>query len=444
MIYNMDNHFLKERETSMKVKSKLTKLEKSWILYDVGNSAFTLLVSTLLPIYFNALATAGGLNEDLYLSYWGYAGSIATIIVAFVGPICGTLSDRKGYKKPIFILCVLLGVLGCAALGLAKGWLAFLAIFLIGKVGFHSSLVFYDSMLPEVTTEDRIDNVSTQGYAWGYIGSVIPFVICLVLVLAGSSFGLDQTTAMIIAFLITAAWWALFTLPLMRQYKQTSYVERGEHPIADTFRQIGNTFRKAKSQKHIFVYLIAFFFFINGVYTIIDMATAYGTALGLNTTMLLALLLTQIVAFPCAILFGKLSANHDSAKLMKICIICYTCITLFAVFLVAQWQFWLLATLVGMFQGAIQALSRSYLGKIVPAEQSGEFYGLMDICGKGASFIGMALVGFINQITAGMTFTVFGLELQNSNLAVGTLVILFIIGYALFCKADQLNKARNA
>ena len=429
----------------MKVKSKLTKLEKSWILYDVGNSAFTLLVSTLLPIYFNALATAGGLNEDLYLSYWGYAGSIATIIVAFVGPICGTLSDRKGYKKPIFILCVLLGVLGCAALGLAKGWLAFLAIFLIGKVGFHSSLVFYDSMLPEVTTEDRIDNVSTQGYAWGYIGSVIPFVICLVLVLAGGSFGLDQTTAMIIAFLITAAWWALFTLPLMRQYKQTSYVERGEHPIADTFRQIGNTFRKAKSQKHIFVYLIAFFFFINGVYTIIDMATAYGTALGLNTTMLLlALLLTQIVAFPCAILFGKLSANHDSAKLMKICIICYTCITLFAVFLVAQWQFWLLATLVGMFQGSIQALSRSYLGKIVPAEQSGEFYGLMDICGKGASFIGMALVGFINQITAGMTFKVFGLELQNSNLAVGTLVILFIIGYALFCKADQLNKARNA
>ena len=444
MIYNMDNHFLKEREISKKVKSKLTKLEKSWILYDVGNSAFTLLVSTLLPIYFNALATAGGLDEDLYLSYWGYAGSIATIIVAFVGPICGTLSDRKGYKKPIFFLCVLLGVLGCAALGLAKGWLAFLAIFLIGKVGFHSSLVFYDSMLPEVTTEDRIDNVSTQGYAWGYIGSVIPFVICLVLVLAGSSFGLDQTTAMIIAFLITAAWWALFTLPLMRQYKQTSYVERGEHPIADTFRQIGNTFRKAKSQKHIFVYLIAFFFFINGVYTIIDMATAYGTALGLNTTMLLALLLTQIVAFPCAILFGKLSANHDSAKLMKICIICYTCITLFAVFLVAQWQFWLLATLVGMFQGAIQALSRSYLGKIVPAEQSGEFYGLMDICGKGASFIGMALVGFINQITAGMTFKVFGLELQNSNLAVGTLVILFIIGYALFCKADQLNKARNA
>ena len=355
------------------------------------------------------------------------------------------MSDRKGFKKPIFLLCVLLGVLGCAALGLAKGWLVFLGIFIIGKVGFHSSLVFYDSMLPEITTEERIDNISTQGYAWGYIGSVIPFVICLVLVLAGGSFGLDQTTAMVIAFIITALWWAVFTLPLARRYKQTAYVEPGKHPIADAFRQIANTFRKAKEQKHVFVYLIAFFFFINGVYTIIDMATAYGTDLGLDTTgLLLALLLTQIVAFPCAILFGKLSANHDSAKLMKICIVCYTCITLFAVFLVAQWQFWLLATLVGMFQGAIQALSRSYLGKIVPTEQSGEFYGLMDICGKGASFIGMALVGFINQITADVSVNIFGLQLQNSNLAVSSLVVLFIIGYILFCKADKLNKARNA
>ena len=428
----------------MKERFKLTTLERSWVLYDVGNSAFTLLVSTLLPIYFNSLATSAGVDENMYLSYWGYAGSIATILVAIMGPICGTLSDRKGYKKPLFLLFVLLGVLGCAALGLAKGWLLFLGIFILGKVGFNGSLVFYDSMLPEITTEDRIDNVSTQGYAWGYIGSVIPFVICLVLVLAGGSFGLSQTTAMVIAFIITAVWWAIFTVPLTRRYKQTAYVERGERPLLDAFRQIWGTFRKAKEQKHVFVYLIAFFFFINGVYTIIDMATAYGTDLGLDTTgLLLALLLTQIVAFPCAILFGRLSAKHDSAKLMKICIICYTCITLFAVFLVSQWQFWLLATLVGMFQGAIQALSRSYLGKIVPGEQSGEFYGLMDICGKGASFFGMALVGFINQITADVEVVIFGLRLQNANLAVSVLVVMFIIGYALFCKADQLNKARK-
>lgn len=422
---------------------KLTKLEKSWILYDVGNSAFTLLVATLLPIYFNALATSAGLDENLYISYWGYAGAIATLIVAMIGPICGALSDRKGYKKPIFVLCVSLGVLGCMALGLATDWLVFLGIFVIAKVGFNSSLVFYDAMLPEVTTPERMDDVSTQGYAWGYIGSVIPFVLCLVLVLAGGSFGLDQGTAMVLAFLLTAVWWAVFTLPLTRQYKQTAYVERGAHPVRDAFRQILSTFRKAKEKKHIFVYLLAFFFFINGVYTIIDMATAYGTDLGLDTTeLLLALLLTQIVAFPCAILFGKLSAKHDSAKLMKICIICYTGITLFAVFLVSQWQFWVLATLVGMFQGAIQALSRSYLGKIVSVEQSGEFYGLMDICGKGASIVGMTLVSFVNQITDGLEVTVFGLRLQNSNIAVGTLVILFVVGYALFCKADKLNKER--
>ncbi len=427
----------------MDKRLKLTKLEKSWILYDVGNSAFTLLVSTLLPIYFNALATSAGIDENMYLSYWGYAGAIATVLVACIGPVCGALSDRRGYKKTIFLLCVVLGVLGCAALGLANNWLVFLAIFILAKVGFNSSLVFYDAMLPEITTQERMDDVSTQGYAWGYIGSVIPFVLCLVLVLAGGSFGLDQSTAMILSFLLTALWWAVFTVPLTRRYKQTAYVERGEHPIADAFRQIAGTFRKAKEQKHIFMYLLAFFFFINGVYTIIDMATAYGTDLGLDTTgLLLALLLTQIVAFPCAILFGKLSAKHDSAKLMKICIICYTCITLFAVFLVSQWQFWLLATLVGMFQGAIQALSRSYLGKIVSAEQSGEFYGLMDICGKGASFFGMTLVGFINQITADVEVVIFGLRLQNSNIAVGTLVILFVIGYILFCKADKLNKER--
>ncbi len=427
----------------MKEKMKLTALERGWILYDVGNSAFTLLVSTLLPIYFNALATAAGVDENLYLSYWGYAGSIATILVAIMGPICGTLSDRKGYKKPLFLLCVGLGVFGCAALGIAQSWLVFLAIFIVGKVGFNASLVFYDSMLPEIAAGRRMDNISTMGYAWGYIGSVVPFVLCLVLVLMGESFGLSQTNAMVISFLITAAWWAIFTVPLTRHYKQTSYVERGAHPMRDTFRQLGRTFRQAKQEKGIFLYLVAFFFFINGVYTIIDMATAYGTSLGLDTTgLLLALLVTQIVAFPFAILFGRLSGKYESGKLMKICILCYTGITLFAVFLVSQWQFWMLAVLVGMFQGAIQALSRSYLGKIIPAEQSGEYYGLMDICGKGASFFGMALVGFINQITAGLEVNIFGLRLQNENIAVSALVLLFLVGYGLFTKAHKINREK--
>ena len=257
------------------------------------------------------------------------------------------------------------------------------------------------------------------------------------------SFGLTQGTAMVLAFLITAAWWAICTGPLAKHYQQTAYVPRREHPVRDTFRQLASTFRSARKEKHIFLYLLAFFFFINGVYTIIDMATAYGTALGLDSTgLLLALLLTQVVAFPFAILFGRLAAKVDSGKLIKICIICYTGITLFAVFLATQWQFWVLAILVGMFQGAIQALSRSYLGKIIPQEQSGEYYGLMDICGKGASFLGMFLVGRISQLTIGMDFSLFGLQLQHENLAVGALVILFVIGFILFCKADKLCREK--
>jgi UMF1 family MFS transporter len=173
------------------------------------------------------------------------------------------------------------------------------------------------------------------------------------------------------------------------------------------------------------------------------MATAYGSALGLDTTgLLLALLLTQVVAFPCAIIFGRLSAKYDTGLLIKICIICYTCITAFGMFLVTLWQFWVLATLVGMFQGGIQALARSYLAKIIPAERSGEFYGLMDICGKGASFLGTTLVAFVSQVTAGIEIHVFGITLQNENLAVGSLIILFAIGFVVFCKADKLNKER--
>ena len=428
----------------MKTKFKLTPLEKHWILYDIGNSAFTLLVSTLIPIYFNSLASSAGVNEDLYLSYWGYAGSISTILVAIIAPICGTLSDRR-FKKPIFLLTVILGCVACACLGVTTHWLAFLGIFILAKIGFHSSIVFYDSMLPEVTTDERMDNISSLGYAYGYIGSVIPFVLCLVLVLAGGSFGLSMGSAMVIAFLITAVWWAVFTVPLTKSYRQTAYMEKKGTALGDTFRQLFVTFKEAKKEKHIFVYLLSFFFFINGVYTIIDMATAYGSALGLDSTgLLLALLLTQIVAFPCAIIFGKLSAKYDTGLLIKISIICYTVITLFGMFLVTLWQFWVLAVLVGMFQGGIQAMSRSYLGKIIPAERSGEFYGLMDICGKGASFVGTTLVAVVSQATAGVKLSILGITLQNENLAVGSLIVLFIIGFFLFCKADKLNRERVA
>ena len=423
---------------------KLTALEKSWILYDVGNSAFILLVATLVPIYFNSLASAAGVHEDLYLSYWGYAGSLATVLVALLGPVCGALADRK-MKKTFFLLTLLLGAAGCAALGLAPGWFSFLGIFILARVGYSASLVFYDSMLPEITEDARMDKVSSLGYAFGYIGSVIPFIVCLILVLMPQVFGLTQGSAMVIAFLITALWWIGCSLPLLRRYHQTAFVTAENSRLLDSFRQLGRTLKDVKREKHIFIYLLSFFFFIDGVYTIIDMATAYGAALGLDTTgLLLALLLTQFVAFPFSILFGRLSAKYDTGLLIKVSIVCYTGIVVFAVFLVSQWQFWLLAVLVGMFQGGIQALSRSYLGKIIPPERSGEFFGLMDVFGKGASFMGLTLVALVSQLTAGTQLHIFGLTLRNENIAVSSLIILFAIGFVLFCKADKLNRERVA
>lgn len=403
------------------MKASLTVKERNWILYDVGNSAFTMLVATIVPIYFNYLAESGGLSSTEYLAYWGYAASVATLIVALLGPICGTLTDTKGYKKPIFIAAIVIGASACMLLGFVREWLVFLVVFVVAKVGYSSSLIFYDSMLADVTTEERMDRISSQGYAWGYIGSCIPFVLCLVVVLGADSLGISMTTAMALAFAITTVWWIVMTLPLLRVYQQTHYVERQEHAIVESFRRIGRTFGNMREQKHIFLFLLAFFFYIDGVYTIIDMATAYGTALGLDTTgLLLALLVTQIVAFPCAILFGQLAHRYATQHLITLCIFAYLCIAVYAMFLTTQAQFWVLAVLVGMFQGGVQALSRSYFAKIIPSEQSGEYFGLLDICGKGASFIGTAVVGVISQMSG------------NASLGVGALAIMFLIGIILF------------
>ena len=408
---------------------KLTKLEKYWILYDVGNSAFIMLVSTIIPIYFNYLAGNAGISEVDYLAYWGYAASVATVIVALIGPILGSVADTKNYRKPLFVISVMVGVIGCAALSVPTSWIVFLAVFVIAKVGYNASLIFYDSMLVDVTTGERMDMVSSHGYAWGYIGSCIPFVISLVFVLMYEKIGITMKMAMAIAFFINAAWWLLVTIPLLRKYEQNYYVEMPKHPVRDSFKRLGHTLSSIKKEKNIFLYLLSFFFFIDGVYTIIEMATAYGSALGLDSTgLLLALLVTQIVAFPCALIFSKLSKKYATDFLIKICILAYFGIAVFAILLDKQWEFWLLAVLVGMFQGAIQALSRSYFAKIIPAEKSGEYFGIYDICGKGASFMGTTLVGIVAQVT------------NVANAGVGIIAVLFMVGFVLFHKAAKLNR----
>ena len=342
------------------------------------------------PDSFNALAEEGGLSSVEYLAYWGYATSVVTLVTALLSPVLGALADTKGFKKPIFMLCLGVGVVGCCVMGFARQWLPFLMIFVLAKIGYSGSLVYYDSMLSDVTTPERMDDLSSRGYAWGYIGSCIPFVVCLALVLGAGAIGLSQLTALSLALLITAVWWLAVTLPLLRRYRQLHYAaESREHAVRQSFARIGHTLRHLHEDKQVFWFLLAFFCYIDGVYTIIDMATAYGTALGLDTTgLLLALLLTQVVAFPSALVFGRLSARYPSTTLIPICVAAYAGIAVFAFFLATQWQFWVLAVIVGMFQGGVQALSRSHFAKIVPPEKSGEYFGLFDICGKGASFLG--------------------------------------------------------
>lgn len=407
--------------------NKLTKLEKYWILYDVGNSAFILLVSTIIPIYFNYLASLAKISEVNYLAYWGYASSFTTLIVAIIGPVLGSIVDTKGYKKPIFTISMIIGVMGLACFSVPKSWIIFLSVFVIAKIGYNASLIFYDSMLLDITDDKRMDYVSSQGYAWGYIGSCIPFVVSLVFVLFYEKMGIPFNGAMTIAFLINALWWLGMTLPLLKNYKQVHFIEKQEHPIRDSFKRLGHTLSTLNEDKKVFFYLISFFFYIDGVYTIIEMATAYGSALGLNTNgLLIALLVTQIVAFPFALIFGRLSKKYSTDKLIKVCIIAYTGIALFAIQLDKQWEFWILAIFVGMFQGAIQALSRSYFAKIIPPNKSGEYFGLFDICGKGASFMGTTLVGLISQLTG------------HINYGVAMISVMFVIGFYFFQKAAKL------
>lgn len=409
--------------------SKTTSLEKKWIMYDIGNSAFTLLVSTIMPIYFNFLADSAHISETNYLAFWGYATSIATIITAILGPILGTASDFKGWKNKLFMIALLIGALGCILLGFTSSWLWFLCLFVIAKSAYSLSLVFYDSMLIDITTPERMDNVSAKGYAWGYIGSCIPFIASLALVLFYEQLSLTMETAMSICFLLIALWWLLLSVPLILGYHQTYYLEKENHYVKASFLRLKNIFVELKNNPRVLFFLLAFFFYIDGVYTIIDMATAYGTALGLDTTgLLLALLLTQIVAFPAALIFGKLSNLIENTKLIKVCILAYFLIALYGITLQQQYQFWILAVGVGIFQGAIQSLSRSYYAKIIPANRSGEYFGLYDICGKGASFMGTTLVSLISQVTGMM------------NIGVGSLAIMFFIGFVFFKKTEKLHQ----
>ncbi len=421
-------------QTKVKKKSDFTPIEKKWIMYDVGNSAFTLLCSVFIPILVQAKCAEAGMSNTEYQTFWSIVTSVITLAVAIISPIVGTFADTDGMKKPLFLASALVGIVGCVLLGMPLPLAGFVAVFIITRMSYNISLVFYDSMLTDVTDMERVDKISSHGYAWGYIGSCIPFIISIGLYALSLYDLLNATVTYIIIFILNAVWWLCFTLPLTKSFKQVHYIKRQPQAIRNSFKRLFSVFKDdVPNKKGILIFLIAFFLYIDGVYTVIDLATTYGLALGIDQIQLvLALLLTQIIAFPCAIISGILAKKYDNGKLIIAFITGYLGIAIFAIWLTQAWQFWFLAVCVGLLQGGVQALSRSYFAKIIPVNKSGEFFGIMDIFGKGASFVGTMLVAIVTAATNNSNYGVIPISCL-----IGVGLVVFIIGYLEIRKYER-------
>ena len=398
---------------------KYTKLERNWVMYDVGNSALVLLNTSVVPIYFNAINT-GASSADLVVA-WGNAQTIASLVIAMLMPILGALADYAGNKIKFFLGFFLTGLVLCLAQAIPMSAMAFLTVYVLCTIGLNSSMTFYDAMLPDITTDERMDAVSSSGYAWGYMG--------------GPALGVPTMLATRLSFVITGAWWLIFTLPLIRTYKQKYGRERGPedtigHIVGGVFSEVGHTMREIAHNKTVLVYMIAFFFYIDGVHTVISMATSYGSALGIDSTQLvLALLVTQFVAFPSAIIYGKLAGRVGTLNMILVAVAAYMGIVLFAAFfLKTAFEFWVLAILVGLFQGGVQALSRSYFGRIIPKEKSNEYYGFFDIFGRYASVMGTFLVSVVTSLTG------------NPSLGVLSIGVLLVVGFVLLARLSRMSQ----
>lgn len=401
----------------------LSKRERSWVLYDVGNSAYVMLAATLIPIYFSAIAEPG----SSVVVAWGYATTVASLALALLMPFLGSLADLKGNKKKFLAGTIGTGAVSLAVMGVPGNAMVFLVIYVFSSVMLNASLVFYDAFLVDATEQERYDEVSSQGYAWGYIGSCIPFIVCLVIVLFGSGFGIGQLDGIRISFVITAVWWLVFSVPVLRDVHQTHFKAREAHLFRHTLKGLAGTCKKIARDKRLLMYMLAFFFYIDGVHTIITMSTSYGTDLGIDSTQLvLALLVTQFVAFPSAIAYGRLAGRFGTKRMLLIAVFAYFCITLFAAFFLrSAAEFWVLAVCVGLFQGGIQALSRSEFGKLIPKENANEYYGFFDIFGKYATIMGTLLVSVFTQLTG------------SSSYGVLSVAVLFIVGFILLWKMPE-------
>ena len=403
----------------------MTKEERSWILQDFGNSAYSITITTaILPIFFKGVA-ASQLADATSTAYWGYANSLATLLIALLAPLLGTIADFKGVKKKLFAAFTLTAIISSALLAtVGEGqWIYALVIYIITAVAFNGSSIYYDAFLTDVTTDDRMDDISSKGFGFGYLGGTIPFVLSLGLILSAENLGLTVTFATQMAFLITALWWMVFTIPMLKNVKQKYYIEGEPSKIKESFSVLWKTLLEITKNKMVLYFMIAYFFYIDGVHTVITMATAYGVDVGVDSDRLLIILVAiQLVAFPFAILYGKLAKLFGARKMIMAGIITYTVISIYGFFLKTELDFWILAMLVASAQGGIQALSRSYFGKLIPKNKSAEYFSIFNIFGKVSSIFGPLLMGIVISITG---------ETRHGILS---LIILFILGAYFFLK----------
>ncbi len=421
-------------------KSYATHEELSWILYDVGNSAFVLvMVTAVMPIFFKDFA-ASGLPDAVSTANWGFANSAASLLLAVLAPVLGVMADYKGFKIKFFAAFMTLGIGFTLSLTLIqKGqWLPCLLLFMAARVGWSGANIFYDAFIVDVTEGDRMDRVSAAGYAWGYIGSVIPFLIIIGLILtaSGDAYPTIPVLPSKLGFGIVAIWWLAFSLPMLKNVKQKYAAPLSPDPVKDAFSRLCRTFVNIRRHRQAFYFLIAYFFYIDGVDTIISMSTAYGRDLGFGVTLLIIVILfIQVIAFPFALLYGRL-AGRFSAKTMLMAGICVYCVITLMAFLLPEIPdikiktviFWFIAFLVGSSMGGIQALSRSFFGNLIPAENSAEFFGFYNVFGKFAAIAGPFLMGVVGRLTG------------HSRWGVLSILFLFIIGAGLLSRVDGRSR----
>ena len=409
----------------------LTKEEKSWIWFDWANAAYTMTVmSAIMGVYFPLSARLAGI--DNHTAYWGFANTIATLVAGTLAPILGTISGFHGKKKLLFNFFAFLGILATAGLAFVPEylWWLLLVIFVFSSIGFSGAIKIYDAFLVDVSEDSKMDRVSTTAFGWGYLGGGLAFIICIVPVVLIEFELIDWSlvVAYRLAFTITALWWLVFSLPMIKNVKQKYGTQAKPGYIRQSFVNIWITLKDMAQDKYLIYFLIAFFLYSDGVSSIIRMATVYGEDIGIDIiTLLLVLLAVQFVAFPFAILYGKMAAKWGAKTTIYIGIGTYVVVCMIALLMnpdrdleFLTMLFWLLALLVGTAQGGIQALSRSYFSKIIPKEKSNEYFGIYNVFGRFASIIGTSLFGWVAIWTG------------QPHLGIAVIAILFILAAIIF------------